>query len=89
MTKPKLSPCPDCGGECYFHKGMGVLMCYRCEYCRYGEKMEQIIAKHERLAGVCEWIEEDDDDSWQSSCGAEWMNGLLAQSSSALAAEGQ
>jgi hypothetical protein len=55
MSETQLSPCPDCGEECYFHEGEGVLRCYRCEYCRDGESKTQIIAKHERIAGACEW----------------------------------
>ena len=71
MSKSKLSPCPDCGGECYANEKLAEVRCRRCEYCRDGETIEQIITNHERLAGVCEWREEED--CWETECGSTWM----------------
>jgi|DEB0MinimDraft_6_1074348.scaffolds.fasta_scaffold43459_2 hypothetical protein len=59
----KVSPCPDCGGECredehpetVEHVGSGEVYCLLCRYNVVANTKAQTIAHHERLAGRCRW----------------------------------
>lgn len=60
MSDQKLSPCPECGGECKILRESTVfsqVACYGggCMYSLDADTKEQAIANHERLAGRCRW----------------------------------
>jgi len=57
MSERQLSPCPDCGGECYHPDSLECVWieCRVCGYALIADTAVKASAYHERLAGVCEW----------------------------------
>lgn len=76
MTEQKLSPCPDCGGECVvkhitvmgfnfyatYHPNLPDGKLPSCPFSVQATTKEQAIALHEHLSGVCRWRKEFPDE---------------------------
>ena len=68
-----IPPCPNCGSECEEFPGnedhKPAVECVTCEYSMPAHGIDQAIANHERLAGMCEWVLSKDNDL-TTDCGA-------------------